>query len=386
MLSRYSTEEMSKIWSDKNNFLLSTRLELIHMCVKNGVEWADIVPLLNLIEPMIDVSKIREYEVTTKHETVAFIKHLSDVLKQFNIEHSKLHYGLTSSDILDTVLSAKILQSIVLIKNELRELKAALTLKASLAGQATIIGRTHGIFAEEIPVSKIFKLFIQEIEYFEENIYQSSIPMKIRGPVGEYKNITEREESITLTYFRTWSGCFNITSGIMLPKITTQVVGREYYANIISKFAIFAASFERFVTNIRLYSRTEVGEITEAFVDGQFGSSAMPHKRNPIKSENLTGISRLIRSYVPIALENIVLWHERDMSHSSTEREIFPSCMCLTHYSIKSLIELVNNLSINYEQIDKNKLLIDYKSQDKMNELIDKGVDRFSAYAAAKPT
>lgn len=384
MIQRYSTPEMAKIWSDKNHFLLAARLELIYMCVKNGLEWSDTVPILSLIEPMIDVEKIREYEVVTKHETVAFIKHLSDVLNCFNVDASKLHYGLTSSDILDSVMSAKIMQSIYLIKTELANLKQVLSVKAALCGSQTCVGRTHGIFAEDIPISKIFNLFKQEIEYFEENILHSAAPMKLRGPVGEYKDITEREESITLTYFKTWSGCFNVTTGILSPKLVTQVVGREYYANIISKFAIFAASFERFVTNIRLYSRTEVNEITEAFADGQFGSSAMPHKKNPIKCENLTGISRLIRSYVPIALENIVLWHERDMSHSSVEREIFPSCMILTHYAIKNLTTLVQDLSINFDRIEKNKSLIDYKSQDKMNDLINKGVDRFSAYAAAK--
>lgn len=394
MIERYSSKIISSVWSDEYKFHIHSVIEIAHLFEMMNI---DKKYLKIAIEEYcgissFDIKNIRMIEAETKHETVAFIKFFTKKLELMlaNRSHSgtliredyvkKVHYGLTSSDLLDNTSAIQILRSINILADKIDDIVFALEKKSSDFSDQMIMGRTHGMIAEQMPLSKIFDLHRQELLSFCKNISDKTLQMKIRGPVGERTNITLDQEVSIIKYV---SDHFDI-SAYKIPKIVCQVTGRDDIARVFLEIAVLSSVIERFVTNIRLYSRTECGEITEGFADGQFGSSAMPHKRNPIISENIVGLSRMIRGFVSPLLENISLWHERDMTHSSVERIAFEDIFQLIYHMLSKELSLIENLSINKEAIDKNCNIIDFNSQSKMNSLINSGLSRFEAYDMVK--
>jgi adenylosuccinate lyase len=383
MIKRYSVEDITRIWSDENKFHIHSVLEIVHLCIISGIN--DLDKIKDLIDKYTavnenDVSYIRKIEDVTRHETVAFIKFITERLQESDVKAdlaNRLHFGLTSSDILDATIVIQMNQSLDLLTKLIQGLKTSLDDASIKYKEKQIMGRTHGQFAEPIPLSKIFDLHKQELMSF----VLEPLPMKIRGPVGERTNITKDEEEEIIRI----SAAINFgVNNYFIPEFVNQAIGRDSIASWITKIAILASNIEKFTTNIRLYSRSDCGEITEGFLDGQFGSSSMPHKRNPIKSENLAGISRLIRGYALTSLENIVLWHERDMSHSSAERIILEDSFQLICYMVKTETDIVRNLRVNEEAIKKPFDVIGDGSQKIMNDLIKNGMSRFEAYSIAK--
>ncbi len=404
LIERYCNDEISSIWSDKNKFRLHSIIEIMHLSVMLNLEESDAILLCrkycNITDD--DILNIRLIEAQTKHETVAFIKHLSNKIEKINnndlsepcIKNNwipKIHYGLTSSDLLDNTMSIQVLSSIIKISLYTEDLISSLEKHTKYT--SNIMGRTHGKFAEEIPLNKIFHIHINECKRFLDRLMHARVHTKIRGPVGEYTNITRAQELMVISRifsFLSEDGKIDnkdsLLSIVETPEFVNQAVSRTEISRIISEFSIFASELERFTTNIRLYSRSDCGEMSEGFASGQYGSSAMPHKINPIKCENIAGIARILRGFSIPSMENIILWHERDMSHSSSERIILPDSFHLIAHILVTNKYVVDNLYINIEKIMETISLHieEISSQKKMLKLIDAGESRFDAYEKAK--
>ena len=371
MIDRYSLPEISKIWSLENKYNTWLKVELAVCTAYNKIGKIPDDSYENIIRnAKFNVNEIEEIERVSKHDVIAF---LTDVAKYVGEDSRFIHLGLTSSDVGDTSFSLILKEALELI------LKKAETLKESLRNQALrhkftpVMGRTHGIHAE--PVTMGFKLliFYEEIKRAEErikNAVHSSSFGKLSGAVGTYANIPPEVEKTALELL----GLNNILSN--------QVIQRDVYADAFYALASLGASCEKIALEIRHLMRTEVSEIEEPFAPGQKGSSAMPHKKNPIVSENICGLSRILRSNLIASLENIPLWHERDISHSSVERIIAPDSTILAYYILHQLTYLIDNLVVNKENMLKN---IDLTkgvifSQKVLLSLVDKGMLREEAY------
>lgn len=371
MIDRYSLPEISKIWSLENKYNTWLKVELAVCTAYNKIGKIPDDSYENIIrKAKFNVNEIEEIERVSKHDVIAF---LTDVAKYVGEDSRFIHLGLTSSDVGDTSFSLILKEALELI------LKKAETLKESLRNQALrhkftpVMGRTHGIHAE--PVTMGFKLliFYEEIKRAEErikNAVHSSSFGKLSGAVGTYANIPPEVEKNALELL----GLNNILSN--------QVIQRDVYADAFYALASLGASCEKIALEIRHLMRTEVSEAEEPFAPGQKGSSAMPHKKNPIISENICGLSRILRSNLIASLENIPLWHERDISHSSVERIIAPDSTILAYYILHQLTYLIDNLVVNKENMLKN---IDLTkgvifSQKVLLSLVDKGMLREEAY------
>ncbi len=371
MIDRYSLPEISKIWSLENKYNTWLKVELAVCTAYNKIGKIPDDSYENIIRnAKFNVNEIEEIERVSKHDVIAF---LTDVAKYVGEDSRFIHLGLTSSDVGDTSFSLILKEALELI------LKKAETLKESLRNQALrhkftpVMGRTHGIHAE--PVTMGFKLliFYEEIKRAEErikNAVHSSSFGKLSGAVGTYANIPPEVEKNALELL----GLNNILSN--------QVIQRDVYADAFYALASLGASCEKIALEIRHLMRTEVSEAEEPFAPGQKGSSAMPHKKNPIISENICGLSRILRSNLIASLENIPLWHERDISHSSVERIIAPDSTILAYYILHQLTYLIDNLVVNKENMLKN---IDLTkgvifSQKVLLSLVDKGMLREEAY------
>ena len=371
MIDRYSLPEISKIWSLENKYNTWLKVELAVCTAYNKIGKIPDDSYENIIRnAKFNVNEIEEIERVSKHDVIAF---LTDVAKYVGEDSRFIHLGLTSSDVGDTSFSLILKEALELI------LKKAETLKESLRNQALrhkftpVMGRTHGIHAE--PVTMGFKLliFYEEIKRAEErikNAVHSSSFGKLSGAVGTYANIPPEVEKNALELL----GLNNILSN--------QVIQRDVYADAFYALASLGASCEKIALEIRHLMRTEVSEAEEPFAPGQKGSSAMPHKKNPIISENICGLSRILRSNLIASLENIPLWHERDISHSSVERVIAPDSTILAYYILHQLTYLIENLVVNKENMLKN---IDLTkgvifSQKVLLSLVDKGMLREEAY------
>ncbi len=371
MIDRYSLPEISKIWSLENKYNTWLKVELAVCTAYNKIGKIPDDSYENIIrKAKFNVNEIEEIERVSKHDVIAF---LTDVAKYVGEDSRFIHLGLTSSDVGDTSFSLILKEALELI------LKKAETLKESLRNQALrhkftpVMGRTHGIHAE--PVTMGFKLliFYEEIKRAEErikNAVHSSSFGKLSGAVGTYANIPPEVEKNALELL----GLNNILSN--------QVIQRDVYADAFYALASLGASCEKIALEIRHLMRTEVSEAEEPFAPGQKGSSAMPHKKNPIISENICGLSRILRSNLIASLENIPLWHERDISHSSVERVIAPDSTILAYYILHQLTYLIENLVVNKENMLKN---IDLTkgvifSQKVLLSLVDKGMLREEAY------
>ncbi|MGB9702747.1 MAG: adenylosuccinate lyase [Candidatus Kapaibacteriota bacterium] len=344
MIARYTRKEMADIWSDENKYNIWLEIELLaaEAQAELGFFPKDKINLIRK-QAKIDSNKILEIEQVTKHDVIAFLTNLEESIGELS---SYIHFGMTSSDVLDTAFSLQIVQAGNLLLSDLEKLKNVLKQKALDYKYLVSIGRTHGIHAEPITFGLKFALWYEEcnrnIERLRNAIEDCSVGM-ISGAVGTYEHIPPFVEEYVCKHL-----------GLRPEKISTQVIQRDHHSTFMSVLAIIASTLEKMAIELRHLQRTEVLEAEEDFTKGQKGSSAMPHKRNPISAENVTGQARLIRSYALAAFENNALWHERDISHSSVERVIFPDATISLDYIINRMINLISNLKVYPENIERN--------------------------------
>ncbi|WP_333022980.1 adenylosuccinate lyase [Wolbachia endosymbiont of Pentidionis agamae] len=372
MIPRYSRKEISSIWGENNKFNIWFKIEKLacEAQVKLQVIPKSVIEKLSGIISY-NVERINEIESIVKHDVIAFLTYIAE---EMGIDIRYLHYGMTSSDILDTTFSVQLKESASILLKNIEDLLIALKKKAFDYKDTLCVGRSHGMHAEPMTLGIKFARFYAEFErhYQRLGTAQKEISIcKVSGAVGNFAHIEPYVEEYVAKGM-----------GLISETISSQVIPRDRYAVFFSTLGIIASSIENIAIEIRHLQRTEINEVSEYFDVGQKGSSAMPHKCNPILSENLTGLSRLIRSYVFPALENIALWHERDISHSSVERCIAPDACIAMNFALTRLTDLIEKMVINEENIEKNlhcsRGLI--FSQRVLLELIDSGLTREKAY------
>ena len=372
MISRYSREEMSRIWSDENRYRVWLEVELA-VCEA----WAHYgeIPAASVSrikeKASFDAERIAELEAELKHDVLAF---LTCVSEHVGDDSRFIHLGMTSSDVLDTAFSIQLREAGGLIAGGLRKLLGILREKAFEYKDTAMIGRSHGIHAEPRTLGLVFALWYDEMRRNLERMDAARDAVSVgmmSGAVGTYANITPEVERYACGLL-----------GLRPAGISTQVIQRDIYAQYFLCLSLIAASVEKIATEIRHYQRTEVGEMEEPFAEGQKGSSAMPHKRNPVLSENLCGLSRIVRSHSVAALENIALWHERDISHSSVERVIGPDGTVLVDFMLERLCGLIEGLRVYPERLESNIWITRglVFSQKVLLELVRKGISREDAY------
>lgn len=377
MIERYTRPAMGAIWSDENKFSIWLEIELL--AVEAHVELG-IVPRQDYEElrakARFSVERIAELERQTKHDVIAF---LTNVTENVGSPAARwLHLGMTSSDVLDTCLAVQLKQAGELLLGDLEQLAAALERRAREHRSTLCVGRTHGVHAEPMVFGLKFLLYRQEclrnIERLRRAIETIAVG-KLSGAIGTFEHLDPRVEEYV---------CAKL--GLKPDPITTQVIQRDRHAEFLCTLAIIASSVEKIALEIRHLQRTEVREAEEYFSAGQKGSSAMPHKRNPITSERICGLARLLRSNAQAALENNALWHERDISHSSVERVICPDSTIALDYMLALATELVEQLVVYpdrmRETIERSHGVI--YSQTVLLELVRRGVSRQDAYAAVQ--
>ncbi|MDZ8257933.1 adenylosuccinate lyase [Nostoc sp. ChiQUE01b] len=373
MIERYTLPEMANLWSEA--YKLKTWLQ-VEIAVCEAQAELGYIPSEAVEEIKakadFDPKRVLEIEAVVRHDVIAFLTNVNEYVGDAG---RYIHLGLTSSDVLDTALALQLVASLDILLQRLEDLIQVIRQKAQEHRHTVMAGRSHGIHAE--PITFGFKLagWLAEVLRHQERlrILRQTIAVgKISGAVGTYANIEPRVEAIA---------CQKL--GLKPDTASTQVISRDRHADYVQQLALVAASIERFAVEIRNLQKTDVLEVEEFFAKGQKGSSAMPHKRNPIRSERLTGMARLVRSHAGAALENVALWHERDISHSSVERVILPDACTLTHFMLSEITDLVKNLLVYPENMKRN--LNCYGgvvfSQKVLLALIDKGSSREEAYA-----
>jgi adenylosuccinate lyase len=377
MIARYTRPEMGAIWTEENRYNAWLEVEIL-ACEA----WAEIGDI-----PKEDVAKIRqnasfsvdrilEIEEETRHDVVAFTRAVSETLGE---ERKWVHYGLTSTDVVDTALSYLIKQANVIIRKDLENFIEILANKAKEHKMTVMMGRTHGVHAEPTTFGLKLALWHEEMKRNLERFEAAAASIetgKMSGAVGTYANIDPFVEAYV---------CKQL--GLAASPISTQTLQRDRHAQYMSTLALIGSSIEKFATEIRGLQKSETREVEEFFAKGQKGSSAMPHKRNPIGSENMTGLARLIRGYMITAYENVSLWHERDISHSSAERVILPDATIALNYMLNRFSNIVKNLTVFPDNMKRNMdstLGLIY-SQRVLLALIDKGMAREAAYDTVQP-
>ncbi|PSL25545.1 adenylosuccinate lyase [Planomicrobium soli] len=377
MIARYTRPEMGAIWTDENRYNAWLEVEIL-ACEA----WAEIGDI-----PKEDVAKIRrdasfsvdrilEIEEETRHDVVAFTRAVSETLGE---ERKWVHYGLTSTDVVDTALSYLLKQANEILRKDLTNFIEILANKAKEHKMTVMMGRTHGVHAEPTTFGLKLALWHEEMKRNLERFEAAAKSIetgKMSGAVGTYANIDPFVEEYV---------CKQL--GLAASPISTQTLQRDRHAQYMSTLALIATSVEKFATEIRGLQKSETREVEEFFAKGQKGSSAMPHKRNPIGSENMTGLARLIRGYMVTAFENVPLWHERDISHSSAERVILPDATIALNYMLNRFGNIVKNLTVFPENMKRNMdstLGLIY-SQRVLLTLIDKGMAREAAYDTVQP-
>ncbi|MCS7202494.1 MAG: adenylosuccinate lyase [Dictyoglomus sp.] len=373
MLDRYCRKELKEIWSDENRYSLWLKVELAFL--KARAFYGEIpTEIVEDIEKKakFSVEEIREIEKETNHEVIAFLSNVSQYVGKGS---EYIHQGLTSSDIMDTAFSLQILSSLSYIEQDILILLDILKEKALEYKDLPMIGRTHGMHAEPITLGFKFLGWWSELERDLERLKRARENIrfgKFSGVVGTLAHIEPKVEV---------KACEIL--GLKPEPVATQVIPRDRHAEVMYSLAMLATTLERIAQEIRHLQRTEVGELEEPFREKQKGSSAMPHKRNPILSERICGLARVIRGYLITALENIPLWHERDISHSSAERVIFPDATSLLDYLLNLMINIIKDLKINKEKIWKNLEMNQgvFYSQNLLIALTEKGIPRDIAYS-----
>lgn len=372
MIPRYSRKEMSEIWSDENKFRIWLDIEILATEAQTKLGNVPLSSLKNIKKnAKFDTAKILKIEEEVKHDVIAF---LTNVAESTGMDSRFIHMGMTSSDVIDTALSVQMKQAGEIIMNGLSAVKKSLAVVAKKYKYLTMIGRTHGVHAEPITLGLKFALWYDEmnrnIDRWNRAVETISVG-QISGAVGTYEHISPKVEQFV---------CKQL--GLKTTKISTQILQRDRHAEYMSVLAIIASSVEKFTSEIRHLQKTETLEVEEFFSSGQKGSSAMPHKKNPITCERLSGMARIFRGNAIAAFENIPLWHERDISHSSVERVIIPDSTILMDYMLFQFKKLIDTLVINKENISRNLELTNglVFSQTVLLKLIDKKMKREQAY------
>lgn len=377
MLERYTRPEMGTIWTDENRYRAWLEVEILAT-----EAWSELGEI-----PKEDVKKIREkaafdtarileIEQETRHDVVAFTRAVSESLGE---ERKWVHYGLTSTDVVDTAYGYLLKQANDILRKDIQRLTEVIGEKAKAYKRTVMMGRTHGVHAEPTTFGLKLALWYSEMKRNIERFEHAAAGVeagKISGAVGTFANIPPFVEAFV---------CDKL--GIRAQEISTQVLPRDLHAEYIATMALIATSIEKFATEIRSLQKSETREVEEFFAKGQKGSSAMPHKRNPIGSENMTGLARVIRGHVVTAYEDVTLWHERDISHSSAERIILPDTTILLNYMLNRFATIVEQLTVFPENMKRNMdatFGLIY-SQRVLLKLIDHGMTREEAYDLVQP-
>ena len=373
MIERYSRAKMAKIWEPQNRFDKWLQVEILvcEAMAKEGMIPQEAVETIKQ-KASFSIDRIQEIEETVKHDVIAF---LTNIEESVGPDARFIHMGLTSSDILDTAFALQLKEALLIIINDVRNLMDVLKEKAFEHKNTPMIGRSHGIHAEPITFGLKLAVWYSEMQRNLRRLNQALDVIsygKISGAVGTFANIPPRIEKYVCEHL-----------DLKPAEISTQIIQRDRHAQYFTALAILAGSIEKMAVEIRHLQRTEVGEAEEAFTSGQKGSSAMPHKKNPIGSENLSGLARLVRSNSIAAMENIALWHERDISHSSVERVIAPDSTILIDYMLNRLAGMMKNLVVNKDAMARNleKLQGLIFSQQILLALVKKGCSRQHAYS-----
>lgn len=376
MIERYTLQEIANIWSDENRFSTWLKIEVFACEANNKLGLVPSTALKNIrSKAKFNVKKINEIEAVVKHDVIAF---LTNVGSYIGHDSRFVHYGMTSSDVLDTALSVQMKEAGLLILKQLAVLRNALAKKAKKYKYLPMVGRTHGVHAEAITLGLKFALWYDEvnrdISRLKTAVKNISVG-KISGAVGTYEHLSPFVERYV---------CRKL--GLKPANAATQIIQRDLHAEYMTTLALIASSLEKFATEIRHQQKTEILELEEPFTKGQKGSSAMPHKKNPVICERIAGLARVIRSNSIAAMENINLWHERDISHSSVERMIIPDSTMLLYYMLVKMIEVIDGLVVNKENISRN---LDRThgliySQRALLKLVEAGLTREQAYKAVQ--
>ena len=377
MIERYTRPEMGAIWTEENRFKAWLEVEIL-ACEAwselGAIPKEDVKALRE--NATFDVNRIKEIEEETRHDVVAFTRAVSETLGE---ERKWVHYGLTSTDVVDTALSYLLKQANDILLADVERFITILEEKAKAHKYTVMMGRTHGVHAEPTTFGLKLALWVEEMKRNLERLKAAAKNVefgKISGAVGTYANIDPFVEQYV---------CEKL--GISAAPISTQTLQRDRHAQYMSTLALIATSIEKFATEIRGLQKSETREVEEFFAKGQKGSSAMPHKRNPIGSENMTGLARVIRGHMMTAYENVTLWHERDISHSSAERIILPDATILLNYMLNRFGNIVKNLTVFPENMKRNmeRTYGLIYSQRVLLALIDKGLSREKAYDTVQP-
>jgi len=372
MIERYTLSKMGKIWSDEHKFEIMLEIEILAceaMCKLGMIPKKALEKIKK--NAKFDIDEVRRLEEKTKHDIVAFINNVGQYIGP---EARYFHMGMTSSDLLDTSLSVQCLDACDILLVDIKKFIAVLKSKAKKYKDTSCIARTHGVHAEPTTFGLKIAVWYDEMKRNLERLEQAREFMrigKLSGAVGTYANIDPFVEEYV---------CEKL--GLKSANIATQIIQRDHHCQFVTTLALIGSSLNKFATEIRLLQKTEVLEVEEPFFKGQIGSSAMPHKRNPVTCERIGGLSRLLRSNAQAAFENINLWHERDISHSSVERVILPDCTIILNYMLNKFIPIMDGLLVYPKHmitsLTKTKGLI--YSQRVLLELMKKGLTREEAY------
>jgi len=371
MIERYSRPKMKSVWSDENKFnkWLEVEIAVCEAWAELGVIPREAVPKIKLAR--INLKRMEEILKETHHDVTAF---LGSVATSLGNESRFIHLGLTSSDVIDTALSLQLIEAIEILSQDIKELISVLAQQAIKHKYTAMIGRTHGIHAEPLSFGLKLALWTEEMKRHRQRLAAAKraiIVGKISGAVGTYATLLPELEE---------KACARL--GLSPAPVSNQIIQRDRHAQFTTTLAIIASSLEKFATEIRALQRTEVREVEEPFGASQTGSSAMPHKRNPELCERICGLARLLRGYALTSMENIALWHERDISHSSTERIILPDSCLILDYCLSLFASVMRGLQVYPQRMKRNigltKGLV--FSQRVMLTLIDKGLSRQKAY------
>ena len=368
---------MGSLWSEKKQFESWLDVELAACAA-----WSEIgaIPPEDVetlyAEASFDVDRIKEIEKDTRHDVVAFTRAVSETLGP---EKKWVHYGLTSTDVVDTAYMVRVKKANSLIRTQIDRTLEALADKAREHKHTLTMGRTHGVHAEPTTFGLKMARYYDEMKRQKERFEQAAEEMrvgKLSGAVGTYAHIPPEVERLT---------CERL--GLKPASISTQILSRDRHANYLSVLAGIAATLEKMAVEVRHLQRSEVREVEESFGGGQKGSSAMPHKRNPVGSENISGCARLLRGYMVSEYENVALWHERDISHSSVERVVLPDATTLVHYALRRFSGIIERLVVFEDRMRENMEATYglYNSQRLMLKMIDKGLTREEAYDRVQP-
>jgi adenylosuccinate lyase len=372
MIARYTRPEMGRIWSEENQFQKWLDVEIL---ATEALGRLGVVPKGAAArirkKARFNVARIRKIEAEVKHETIAF---LSSVAEYVGDDARYIHVGMTSSDVMDTAFALQLKEASSILIEDVKDLIKALRRQALKYKNVPMIGRTHGVHAEPITFGLKIALWHEEMKRNLERLQNAAAEVrvgKISGAVGTFAQISPKVEAYVCR-----------KSGLKAAPVSNQIIQRDRHAFFFATLAVIASTLDKFAVEIRHLQRTEVQEAEEPFTAGQKGSSAMPHKRNPILSENISGLARLMRSYALAALENVALWHERDISHSSVERVIAPDATILLDFMLRRATYVIGNLAVYPENMKRNlqKSGGAIFSERVLLRLVDKGLARDQAY------